>query len=93
MYAGLKFDIMARFAEHSGRWRFQCRRKPDIIAGKGNGSCGLTLLPGLGNGLFGTPLTNFTVIGSGLSDQTLALGDFDGDNLVDIALPSAALPI
>jgi hypothetical protein len=55
----------------------------DIVAGQAGGSNALAILPGNGDGTFGTALTNFTGVWG--SSQSLAVSDFDGDGLVDLA--------
>lgn len=62
----------------------------DIIAGTASGSYGLTILPGLGNGTFGSPITNLTTMSAGVWSQSLAVGDLDGDELVDIVTAGGA---
>jgi hypothetical protein len=57
---------------------------PDILTGQGFASASLAILPGKGDGTFGTALTNFPGVSGGLTKQAIAARDFDGDGRPDI---------
>jgi hypothetical protein len=69
---------------------FNCDGNLDLVAGQASSSHALAILPGNGNGTFGRALTNFTGI-SGTDYQSLAVADFDGDGLVDLATTSGSI--
>src|ERR1035437_6535866 len=56
----------------------------DIVTANVGTSESLAILPGNGDGTFGTALTNFPGVG-GFLNQSLAVADFDGDGKPDIA--------
>lgn len=58
----------------------------DIVAGNP-----LRILPGLGDGTFGSPVTNLSSLSlPPLANQSLVVADFDGDGRPDIATPSVS---
>jgi hypothetical protein len=59
----------------------------DIVVGESSGANALAILPGNGDGTFGAAVTNLSGVYG--SYQSLAVGDFDGDGLVDLATTSA----
>jgi len=65
--------------------------KTDILALEGYNCNCVEVLPGRGDGTFGTPVT--TALPYSQSGYAVAVGDFNGDGKLDVALTGESLPV